>query len=216
MSKGLFVTGTDTGIGKTMVSAALMIRYRAQTPCYWKPVQTGSAHDDDSRTVRDLTRGCPIMHEGIRLAEPLSPHLAARKAGTKISIASLVTMLNNSTFKKLVIEGAGGVFVPLNEREMIIDWIAATGLPALVVARNALGTINHTLLTIQALRARWIPIAGIVLVGEPNIDHCQTIEHFSGVPVLAEMPRFLNIEQELHAWSNTRFDAKSRLVDAFA
>jgi dethiobiotin synthase len=189
--RGIFVTGTDTGIGKTVASAALMHRCRPATPVrYWKPIQTGIEHDDDTETVIRLGE-CgeeEVFRQGVRLPRPLSPHLAARLAGTDISIEDLCRLAGAEPAGPFwIVEGAGGVLVPINEGDLMIDLIAALGLPAVVVARTTLGTINHTLLTLAALRARAIAIAGVVMVGEPNDDNRTAIETYGGVQGLGRI-----------------------------
>jgi malonyl-CoA O-methyltransferase len=210
MKSGLFVTGTDTNVGKTVLSAAVMHRYRSVMPVrYWKPVQTGHPEDDDSATVRRLVAG--EVHDcGVRLPRPLSPHLSARLAGVNIDVAGVLAMASPGA--GWIVEGAGGVLVPLNEHELMIDLIAALGVAALVATRSTLGTINHTLLTIAALRARSIPVAGVVMIGDPNRDNREAIETYGGVPVLGEMPRFADLTAEtLAEWSRTQLDRDSCL-----
>jgi len=209
--RGLVVTGTDTNVGKSVVSAAIMIRYRRLGLRYWKPVQTGIEVDDDTSVVRRLAGGCETIDAGVRLPRPLSPHLSARLAGQTISVSALCAISPNG--RTLVVEGAGGVLVPLNDRELMVDLISALALPALIVGRNALGTINHTLLTIDALRSRSIAVAGVVLVGEPNRDHCEAIEAYGGVPVIGEMPRFERLDETLPAWAATTFDRGEALAE---
>lgn len=208
---GLFITGTDTNIGKTTVSAALLHRYRTTANLgYWKPVQTGFPEDDDTRTVQalGLCSSGEICAEGARLPRPLSPHLSARYCGREIDLASLLRPSETlADSRAWVIEGAGGVLVPLNTREFMIDLIAALQLPALVVARSTLGTINHTLLTLAALRSRAIPIAGIVLCGEPNADNRRSIETYGNAPTLGEMPLFSPLTAEtLGKWARSQLD----------
>jgi dethiobiotin synthetase len=190
--RGIFVTGTDTGIGKTVVSAALMHRYRTTTPVrYWKPIQTGIEADDDSETVRRLGRCSEdeVFRQGVRLPRPLSPHLAARLARTRISIDELSRTVDAEPAGRFwIVEGAGGVLVPINDRELMLDLIARLAIPALVVARSTLGTINHTLLTLAALRAGAIGIAGVVMVGERNDENRLAIESYGGVRVLGLLP----------------------------
>lgn len=192
MFRGIFVTGTDTGVGKTVVSAALMLRYRPASPLlrYWKPVQTGIEQDDDTREVARLTGlgEDGVLAEGVRLAKPVSPHLAARLAGTRVTVADMVTTLAAQAPRPWMIEGAGGVLVPLNETELMIDLMSALGLPVVVAASAGLGTINHTLLTLQALRTRSVRPAGVILVGPKNPDNCAAIEQYGHVPVLGELP----------------------------
>ncbi|HYS26422.1 MAG TPA: dethiobiotin synthase [Vicinamibacterales bacterium] len=210
MFRGVFVTGTDTNVGKTVVSAALMVRYRAEAPLtYWKPVQTGIEHDDDAREVARLA-GMPAIHDrGVRLPHPVSPHLAARLAGTRITVRSLLEHLDGDADAgaRWVVEGAGGVLVPINERETMADLICALDLPVLIAARSTLGTINHTLMTIEVLRRRMLRVAGIVMVGEPNDENRLAIEKYGAAEVIAEMPRFDPLTPEaLERWASTAFD----------
>lgn len=192
MLRGVFVTGTDTNVGKTVVSAAVMHRYRALAGLrYWKPVQTGIEQDDDTREVARLAglEDARVRVDGVRLPRPLSPHLSAALAGTRIEVRTLIDLAwQEASDTRWVIEGAGGVLVPLNERELMVDLISLLGVPALIAARSTLGTINHTLLTIEALRARAVPIAGVVLVGPPNADNRVAIETMGSVSVVGELP----------------------------
>ncbi|MGE3955652.1 MAG: dethiobiotin synthase [Vicinamibacterales bacterium] len=191
MLRGVFVTGTDTGVGKTVVSAALLHRFAARPVRYWKPVQTGCEADDDTAEVLRLA-GLPAdraLHEGIRLPRPLSPHLSAALAGTSISLPPLMDLAwSQPDGERWIVEGAGGVLVPLNDHELMVDLMVVLGLPAVIAARSGLGTINHTLLTVEALRARAVPIAGVVMVGEPNADNRVAIEARGHVPVIGELP----------------------------
>jgi dethiobiotin synthase len=190
--RGLFVTGTDTGVGKTVLSAAVMLRY--PEACYWKPIQTGP--DDDTAEVGRLSGG-QVLDEGIRLPDPVSPHLAARLAGMTIELPSRA-----SDGAVYIIEGAGGVLVPVNESQTMIDLMVLLGLPVIVAARTTLGTINHTLLTIEALRARALRVAGVVMIGDGNADNRAAIEHYGNVAVVGEMPRFDPLTREsLRAWA---------------
>jgi dethiobiotin synthetase len=191
---GLFVTGTDTNVGKTVVSAALVHRYRSVGPVgYWKPIQTGFPDDDDTAAVRKLG-SCSqeeICDAGIRLPRPLSPHLAAELCGTSIEVDSIFRIAAGLDQNRYwIVEGAGGVLVPINRERFMIDLIAALALRVVVVARSQLGTINHTLLTLEALRARNIQIAGVVIAGEPNSGNRQAIETYGRIEILGEMPRF--------------------------
>lgn len=191
MFRGLFVTGTDTGVGKTVVSAALMHRFRGQAPLrYWKPVQTGIEQDDDTAEVGRLgdCADC-LVESGVRLPRPLSPHLAARLANTTIDLDSLIgTVSHEPASMRWIVEGAGGVLVPVNDQETMADLMTRLDLPAVVVTRTALGTINHTLLTLEALRQRAITIAGVVMVGEPSPDNRDAIERYGRIRILGELP----------------------------
>ena len=182
---GVFVTGTDTGVGKTVAAACLARAWRAG---YWKPIQTGMATgDEDTATVIALA-GLPadrIVAPVYALREPLSPHAAAELEGIKLTMEAIVIP---STADPLVVEGAGGIFVPLNDRDFMIDLMARLGLPIVLVARSTLGTINHTLLSLAALRTRDLPIAGVIVNGPPNPGNRAAIERFGRVRILAELP----------------------------
>jgi dethiobiotin synthetase len=154
---------------------------------YWKPVQSGLQEETDTEAVKRLT-GLPDDHfksEAYRLTEPLSPHASAKIDGLKIEMQGFRVPAFDT--RHLIIEGAGGVIVPLNEDALIIDLIAQLGFPALVVARSELGTLNHTLLTLEALRRREIPVLGVIMNGPRNESNRKAIEHFGNVEVLAEL-----------------------------
>lgn len=204
--KGIFVTGTDTGIGKTIVSSALMNALReSREVCYWKPVQTGIEEDNDTETVKTLANCSDdeIFDKGFRLAKPLSPHLSARLANVEITIEKVLGFLENQTSEKFyIVEGAGGILVPLNEKDLMIDLMKVLNLPVLIVARSGLGTINHTLLTLEVLRNRGLNVHGVILNGEPNEENKKAIEHFGEIEVLAEMPKFEKLRSKsLAEWS---------------
>jgi len=194
--RGLFVTGTDTGVGKTVLSAALMLRYPEAR--YWKPIQTGP--DDDTAEVRRLSGG-QVIAEGIRLPDPVSPHLAAKRVEMTIDLGPLATRVSAMP---VIVEGAGGVLVPINDAQTMADLMEMLGLPVIVAARSTLGTINHTLLTIEALRARALGVAGVVMIGDANADNRAAIEHYGNVAVIAEMSLFDPLTPEsLRAWAQT-------------
>lgn len=185
MSRAIIVTGTDTGIGKTIFSAALV---GALDGCYLKPVQSGLEDETDSETVLRLS-GLPadrILPERYRLRTPASPHLAAELDGVAIDPASLTLP---GTDRALVVEGAGGLLVPLTREVLTIDVFARWGAPVVLCARTALGTINHTLLSVEALRTRGIPLLGIAFLGDENIDTERTIVAFSAARRLGRLPR---------------------------
>jgi dethiobiotin synthase len=189
---GIFVTGTDTGVGKTVVSSLVVASLRRfRRTAYWKPVQTGIEQDDDTAEVRRLANCADdeIVDAGIRLPRPLSPHLSARLAGRSIAIEDLSAIAGRLPKDRFwVVEGAGGILVPLNAKETMADLIAELGLPALVAARSGLGTINHTLLTLAELRRRSIRVSGVVMVGERNEENRKAIEEYGRTTVLAEIP----------------------------
>ncbi|HUH63392.1 MAG TPA: dethiobiotin synthase [Terracidiphilus sp.] len=218
MLRGLFVTGTDTGIGKTVTCAALLHRYRSAACLrYWKPIQTGIEQDDDTAEVRRLAacRDDEILAEGIRLRCPVSPHLAAQWSGMTIRLAEVTAPIEaQPRDNRWIVEGAGGVLVPINDKQFMTDLMRALGLPVVVVARSALGTINHTLLTVEALRARSLQIAGVVMVGEPNRDNRAAIERYGAVAVLGEMPFCQPLDAGvLAAWARTGLDPEDRLLE---
>jgi dethiobiotin synthetase len=221
MFRGLFVTGTDTGVGKTAVSAALLHRYRHFAPLrYWKPIQTGIEQDDDTAEVRRLT-ACyddEILAEGLRLRNPVSPHLAAQQAGVTVTIDGLKQFLPPQTeTRRWIVEGAGGALVPLNSRELMIDLMGVLALPVLVASRSTLGTINHTLLTLEALRARALPVAGVVMVGKKNEANRAAIEHYGRVAVLGEMPMLQPLDAgTLGEWARTQLDPHGCLREFLA
>ena len=179
--RGVFVTGTDTDVGKTLVAAWLTQAWGAD---YWKPVQTGAADITDYGTVAKLVPGAVIHPSAYVFQAPLSPHEAARRERARIDLSALVAP---ATSNLLVVEGAGGAMVPLNEVALTVDFMERLGLPAVIVARSGLGTINHTLMTLEVLRRRRIPILGVVMNGQRNPANRQAIEHFGAVPVLAEI-----------------------------
>lgn len=190
---GVFVTGTDTGVGKTLVSACLA---RAWGAAYWKPLQTGLKDEaGDTPTVAALAALPPerVHPPAYALAEPLSPHAAAELEGDAIDANALALP---DTDRPLVVEGAGGLLVPVTGDVFIIDLIARFGLPVVLVARSTLGTINHTLLSLEALRARGLAVAGVVLNGPPNPGNRAAIERFGKVRVLAEIPTLDRLDTE--------------------
>ena len=178
---GVFVTGTGTEVGKTVVSAALVSALGAD---YWKPVQTGDDSDTDI-VARLAAPGPGRTHVSAHVYQaPLSPHEAARLEGAAISLEDFVLP---ETDRPLVVEGAGGVLVPLNDRDTMADLMSRLGLPSVLVALSGLGTINHTLLSLEALKARDIPVLGVIMNGEPNAANADAVRTFGGVPVLFEI-----------------------------
>jgi dethiobiotin synthetase len=180
-----FVTGTDTGVGKTMVCAVLMAGLPA---AYWKPVQSGLEEITDAEWVRRAT-GLPDSHfipEAYRLRHPLSPHAAAALDGVHIELERFhLPTLPTSTH--LIVEGAGGIMVPLNAEHTMLDLMKHLGLPTLLVARSTLGTINHTLLSLEQLQRHQVEILGVVINGPRNSGNRDAIQHYGRVSVLAEI-----------------------------
>jgi dethiobiotin synthase len=216
--RGLFVTGTDTGVGKTAVAAALLHRYRPDVPLrYWKPIQTGSEQDDDTAEVGRLgrCRADEVLSSGVRLPRPVSPHLAARLSGCTIRLQPLVdSILAEAGPSRWIVEGAGGTLVPVNDSETIADLMISLGLPVVVVAKTTLGTINHTLLTLEALGRRALSVAGVVMVGDRNAENRAAIERHGDVVVLGEMPFFDPLTAErLAQWAEAELDPERRLLE---
>jgi dethiobiotin synthase len=186
MPSRFFVTGTDTGIGKTVASALLCAALDA---IYWKPIQTGSREGTDRATVMRLAslpreRAIP---ETYCFAPPVSPHLAARRAGTRIELKKInVPSLPGD--ENLIVEGAGGVLVPVNESQLMTHLMKRLKLPVLLVARSALGTINHTTLSLAALRSASLEVRGVIMVGKPNPENRKAIEHYGKVAVVGMIP----------------------------
>jgi dethiobiotin synthetase len=182
--KSIIISGTDTGVGKTMLSAMLMASLSEYY--YWKPIQSGTVDGTDSETVRALS-GCAqerILAEAYVFSQPLSPHLAASIDGKTIE----PEQLRFPTSKPLIIEGAGGLLVPLTENILFIDMFKRWNLPVLLACRSGLGTINHTLLSIEALRNRDIPLLGCVLIGAINPENEKAIELYGKTKVLGRIP----------------------------
>jgi dethiobiotin synthetase len=198
------VTGTDTGIGKTVVAAMLTL---ALDGVYWKPVQSGIVGGTDTMTVAELTGLGPehFLLERYRLEQPLSPHRSAELAGIEIEPHAFVLPQHTPGHRLLIVEGAGGLMVPLTRRTLLIDVFQRWGAPVVLVARTALGTINHTLLSIEALRTRDIPILGIAFVGDPMPDSEQTISDFAGVKRLGRLPLLPELSADVLA---AAFDAE--------
>jgi dethiobiotin synthetase len=185
MSKAYIVTGTDTGIGKTTVAAMLVLALDA---VYWKPIQSGTEEGTDRQRVQALTQlpDDRLLPERYVLSQPLSPHRAAELDGIEIKAETLVLPAFDRT---LVIEGAGGLMVPVTRNKLQIDVFADWSLPIILCARTALGTINHTLLSIEALRGRHMRLHGLIFVGDDNPDNMRTIADFSGARILGHVPR---------------------------
>ena len=184
MTKPIVVTGTDTGIGKTVFAAALA---GALDGYYWKPIQSGLADETDSDAVRRLSGLAAerILPERHRLRTPASPHLAAEIDGVAIDAESLDPP---TTPRPLVIEGAGGLLVPLTREVTYINVFARWRAPLVLCARTALGTINHTLLSIEAIRARGIPLLGIAFIGDENASSEDVIVALGHTPRLGRLP----------------------------
>jgi dethiobiotin synthetase len=199
-----FVTGIGTEVGKTVCSAILVKALQAN---YWKPVQAGDLHDTDTMKVARWTgqqlTDASFYPEGFRLNTPMSPHAAAAIDDVSLRVEDFTLP---STDRPLIVEGAGGLLVPLNEQETILDLMAHLQLPAILVSRNYLGSINHTLLSIAQLKQRNIPIAGIIFNGESVPSTESIITQMSGLPVLLRVP-------ELSEVSLATIEKMAKMVD---
>ena len=186
MAEDLFVTGTDTNVGKTVLSALLVA---ALNGTYWKPIQTGASEGTDRQQVlrwADLPESRAIA-ECYCFDPPVSPHLAAEAAGITIEL-DRICRPRQVLVPPLIIEGAGGVMVPINGSEMMIDLIGKLGAPVVVASRTALGTINHTVLTVRALRMAGVSVKGVVMIGPENSDNERAVERYGAVPVVGRIP----------------------------
>jgi len=190
---GFFVTGTDTGVGKTVLSALLVAALEAN---YWKPVQTGAVEGTDRQWVRKWAappEEC-LLPERYCFDPPVSPHLAAREAGDRILLDAFEFPAGPAN-RPWIVEGAGGVMAPMNERELMLDLMRRLGLPVVIASRTALGTINHTLLTLAALRSANVNTRGVVLIGEENLENRRAIEHYGNARILGHIPILERIDR---------------------
>ena len=184
-NKSLFITGIDTGIGKTVASAIIREALQAD---YWKPIQCGDLDQSDTLKIKSLSSSQgQFFKERFSLKNPLSPHQAAAKEGLSINLSDFSLP---QTKNWLVVEGAGGVLVPLNDTETVLDLIKELKTPAIVVTKNYLGSLNHTLLTISALLSKDIPIAGLIFNGKENPE----LENF--LCKKTGLPNLLSIKEE--------------------
>jgi len=187
-----FMTGTDTGVGKTLASAILMYVLKAK---YWKPIQSGIKDEiSDLLQIKNLTGFSDdfFIPSVYRFQASLSPDQAAALENTEIDLSHFNQTWNHST----IVEGAGGIFVPLNQRHLQVDLMSQLKLPVIIVARGTLGTINHTLLTIEGLRQKNISIQGIVFSGKLNPDNQTAIEKWGQVKTLFHIPFFEKVNKE--------------------
>ncbi len=205
--RGLFVTGTDTGVGKTEVSCALLSGARAAglDVAAMKPAESGvtpGAPTDAGRLAAAAGAGDdPALVCPYRFDAPLAPAVAARLDGVEVRLEVILDAARALAARHaaLLVEGAGGLLVPLTERATYADLAVALGLPVLVVARAGLGTVNHTALTVEALRARGLAVAGVILnraaaVDDPSVPHnAAEIERLTGARVLASLPHCADI-----------------------
>ena len=191
-TKPLFVTGIGTGIGKTIVSAILVEKLKAD---YWKPIQSGDLDKSDSLSVESLISNAitKIHPESYRLTQPFSPHKSAAIDGITIDPN---TIYLPETDNSLIVEGAGGLMVPLNNKFLIIDLIKKLDIEVVLVSQNYLGSINHTLLSIYALKNYRIPIRGIIFNGKKDIYSKDFILENSGLKLLGHIPEYNVIDKK--------------------
>ncbi len=218
----LFVTATGTEIGKTVACAVILARYGPQLRLgYWKPIATGAVDGRDTQEVKRLSgHVADVLEESYLFDPPLSPHLAARRARRAIVpdriLEELVAHALEDRERSLVIEGIGGVLVPITDSGYMVSHLARDlHLPCVVVASSALGTINHTLLTLEALRAREIDIAGVILNGPRNRDNRRAIEQHGKVTVVGEIEPLRRLTRASVRGAARRFDRRARLKRYF-
>ena len=194
MPQSYFVTGIHTDAGKTVASAYLQLALDAD---YWKPIQAGDLDFGDTDRVRSYTglpaeRYHPVRHA---LRTPASPHYAAQLDGVTISLDDFE--LPNTNGRPLLVEGAGGLLVPLNDRETVADLMVKLGLPVILVSRHYLGSINHTLLSIELIRQRGLELAGLVYSGGDSPETVRIVGEQTGVWPVVELPEFGGVGEEL-------------------
>lgn len=181
--KRYVVTGIGTDVGKTVVSAIIAQALEAD---YWKPIQSGELENSDSHKIDRLTNdNVHVLPERYRLTEPMSPHASAAIDGVQLQLSELILPDTN---RNLLVEGAGGLMVPINDTDLLIDAFKQWNLPVIIVSRHYVGSINHTLLTIEALQNRGIAIKGLVFVGDENKATESFILNHSNVPFLVRIP----------------------------
>ncbi|CAG0968108.1 MAG: dethiobiotin synthase [Bacteroidetes bacterium] len=198
----IFITGIGTDVGKTIVSAVLAQAWRAD---YWKPVQAGKLPETDSETVKKLLTNkiSNVWPENYLLENPVSPHYAASLENKIIQKAEMIPPPSSN--KILLIEGAGGLMVPLNDEFLIIDLISKLNAETIVVSKNYLGSINHTLLTINTLFHHKIPVLGIIFNGEENTVSEQFILKYTGLKMLGRIEKTQQITREWIAKEAVKF-----------
>jgi dethiobiotin synthase len=191
--KGIFIIGTDTGVGKTTVSAGLLkLLHGAKKAAFWKPVQTGTIMGDDTKEVAELTQlpaSC-YLEPAYRFPEPLAPQIAAKRWGKEIDVKLLVEFANKKIAEGIfpIIEGAGGALVPYNEKELQIDFMKKLGLPVLLIGQDRVGQINQTLLSLRAIRESGLDLLGVVITKmRGTFGNAESIAHFGKVEILCQV-----------------------------
>ena len=190
--KTLFITGIGTGIGKTIVSAVLTEKLKSD---YWKPIQSGDLDDSDTLKVKGLiSNPTSVFHtEAYRLTQPYSPHKSAAIDGITIDLNKIIAPETNNN---LLIEGAGGLMVPLNDDYLMIDLIKQLDVEVVLVSQNYLGSINHTLLSVAILKQYDIKIAGIIFNGKTDENSESYILNYTGLKLLGHLPEFEMVDKD--------------------
>ena len=214
----LVVVGTGTEVGKTITCAVLLSRYAGTSRlAYWKPIATGSAQDRDTLVIKRLCAPqVAILQEFYLFEPPVSPHLAARLARKRINsekiLEALGTYQRQNSGRALIIEGIGGLLVPLTAAGLLLaDLLKEMSLPCLLVASSTLGTINHTLLTIEAMRSRDLNFVGVVLNGPRNRENRLAIQKFGKARIISEIEPMQALSQESVARAARGFDRRALL-----
>ncbi|AHA27497.1 dethiobiotin synthase [Candidatus Liberibacter americanus] len=211
MKLRLVITGTDTSIGKTIFSAALA---NALNAYYWKPIQSGMDEETDSEIVQRIG-GLPKHHiipEAWKLKKPISPHLSAAIDGIEINPSKInVPIINHH----IIIEGTGGLLVPIKNKYLFIDLIKRWNFPTILCASTSLGTINHCLLSLESLRNRNIKVLGIAFIGDPQPEVEKTITNIGRVQYLGRLPKITPIEPDILHQNFQKYFAKSLLQEKF-
>ena len=218
----LVVVGTDTEVGKTVVSAVVLGRYaRRHRLAYWKPIATGAEGDTDTGLIRRwVGHRVEVLDEAYLYDPPVSPHLAARQDSRPIDpeliLSQLVQHGLDDPRRNLVVEGIGGLHVPITSQGYLLsNLLQDMHLPCLLVARSGLGTINHTLLSLEAIRKRKLELAGVIMVGPPDKENKAAIESYGDVRVTAELEWIPRLGRASIEKAARRFDTRGRLKRYF-
>jgi len=205
-SKKIIICGTDTDVGNTIVSSFFVQGLKG---IYWKPIQSGTEEGTDTKTVCNLLNLEPkrYLSERYKFKAPVSPHWAAEQESGFIKPSNLELP---ELDELIIIETAGGLMVPLNRNWLQIDQLKVWGAPIILVARTGLGTLNHTLLSLEALKHRNLDVLGIVLNGPPHKDNPKTLEQFGDTKILASLPIFDKVNAKVlsQEWNNQQLDQK--------
>ena len=193
MSRNYFISGTDTNVGKTIVSAVLATKLEAY---YFKPIQCGlnKMNLKDSEVVKSLSNKAKILNELYFLKKPLSPYVAAKLEKKQIDVNKILQFVKNFKTKKLVIEGAGGLNVPINSNYLMSDLCQKLNTPLILVSRTKLGTINHTLMSLEIIKKKKLNLIGIIFFGKKELETLETIKFFGkkilkkNIKILGRLP----------------------------